>query len=152
MGRGIAHAAALGGYRTILEDLLPGALRKAETEIRAYLDKAVELGKVTSSDADSAMRRVGYAGLGAEAAAESGSGHPSRSRGDGIEDRDLHAARQNLPSCHHPRLEYLIAERHRNCECDLPRAKMCRHALVQSRAQDDTAWDRARARDQGRHA
>jgi len=34
-GRGIAHAAALGGYRTILEDLLPNALRKAETEIRA---------------------------------------------------------------------------------------------------------------------
>ncbi len=23
MGRGIAHAAALGGYRTILEDILP---------------------------------------------------------------------------------------------------------------------------------
>ena len=45
MGRGIAHAAALGGYRTILEDILPTALRKAETEIRANLDKAVELGK-----------------------------------------------------------------------------------------------------------
>ena len=30
MGRGIAHAAALGGYRTILEDILPTALRKAE--------------------------------------------------------------------------------------------------------------------------
>ena len=30
MGRGIAHAAALGGYRTILEDLVPAALRKAE--------------------------------------------------------------------------------------------------------------------------
>jgi 3-hydroxybutyryl-CoA dehydrogenase len=29
MGRGIAHAAALGGYRTILEDLLPNALRKS---------------------------------------------------------------------------------------------------------------------------
>ena len=43
MGRGIAHAAALGGYRTILEDLLPNALRKAETEIRANLDQAVEL-------------------------------------------------------------------------------------------------------------
>ena len=27
MGRGIAHVAALGGYRTILEDLLPNALR-----------------------------------------------------------------------------------------------------------------------------
>jgi len=34
-GRGIAHAAALGGYRTILEDLLPAALRKAGSEIRA---------------------------------------------------------------------------------------------------------------------
>ena len=42
MGRGIAHAAALGGYRTILEDLLPGALRRAESEIRTNLDQAVE--------------------------------------------------------------------------------------------------------------
>ncbi|MGC1451156.1 MAG: 3-hydroxyacyl-CoA dehydrogenase NAD-binding domain-containing protein [Candidatus Sulfotelmatobacter sp.] len=62
MGRGIAHAAALGGYRTILEDLLPGALRKAESEIRANLDKAVELGKVTALDADAAIRRLEYAG------------------------------------------------------------------------------------------
>ncbi len=29
MGRGIAHAAALGGFRTILEDILPAALSKA---------------------------------------------------------------------------------------------------------------------------
>src|SRR5258708_13963585 len=62
MGRGIAHAAALGGYRTILEDLLPGALRKAETEIRTNLDKAVELGKVTAPVADSAVRRREFAG------------------------------------------------------------------------------------------
>src|SRR5271165_1459173 len=70
MGRGIAHAAALGGYRTILEDLLPGTLRKAETEIRANLDKAVELGKVTANDADSAFRRLEYAGSVADAARE----------------------------------------------------------------------------------
>ncbi len=70
MGRGIAHAAALGGYRTILEDLLPGALRKAETEIRANLDKAVELGKVTAPDADSAFGRLEYAGSVEEAARE----------------------------------------------------------------------------------
>jgi 3-hydroxybutyryl-CoA dehydrogenase len=68
MGRGIAHAAALGGYRTILEDLLPGALRKAETEIRANLDKAVELGKVTAPAADSAFNRLEYAGSVEEAA------------------------------------------------------------------------------------
>jgi 3-hydroxybutyryl-CoA dehydrogenase len=70
MGRGIAHAAAIGGYRTILEDLLPGALRRAESEIRANLDKAVELGKVAAPDADAAFRRVEYAGSVEQAARE----------------------------------------------------------------------------------
>jgi 3-hydroxybutyryl-CoA dehydrogenase len=70
MGRGIAHAAALGGYRTILEDLLPGALRKAEGEIRANLDKAIELRKVAASDADAAFQRLEYAGSVEEAARE----------------------------------------------------------------------------------
>jgi 3-hydroxybutyryl-CoA dehydrogenase len=71
MGRGIAHASALGGYRTILEDILPAALRKAESEIRANLDKAVELNKVTAADADAAFRRLEYAGSVEEAARES---------------------------------------------------------------------------------
>lgn len=70
MGRGIAHAAALGGYRTILEDLLPNALRKAETEIRANLDKAVELNKVTAADAEAAFKRLEYASSVEEAARE----------------------------------------------------------------------------------
>ncbi len=70
MGRGIAHAAALGGYRTILEDILPTALRKAETEIRANLDKAVELGKVTKNDADVAFGRLEYASSVEQAARE----------------------------------------------------------------------------------
>jgi len=68
MGRGIAHAAALGGYRTILEDLLPNALRKAETEIRANLDQAVQLGKVNAADASAAFSRIEYAGSVDEAA------------------------------------------------------------------------------------
>jgi 3-hydroxybutyryl-CoA dehydrogenase len=71
MGRGIAHAAALGGYRTILEDILPTTLKKAETEIRANLDKAVELGKVTQADADEAMGRIEYAASVEQAARES---------------------------------------------------------------------------------
>src|ERR1700745_2084913 len=61
MGRGIAHASALGGYRTILEDLLPGALRRAENEIRGNLDQGVELGKLTSNDAQAALQRLEYA-------------------------------------------------------------------------------------------
>jgi 3-hydroxybutyryl-CoA dehydrogenase len=70
MGRGIAHAAALGGYRTILEDILPNALRRAETEIRTNLDKAVEIGKVSASDADAALARLEYASSVQEAARE----------------------------------------------------------------------------------
>jgi len=70
MGRGIAHVAALGGYRTILEDLLPNALRKAEGEIRANLDKAVELGKVSAGAADAAFTRLEFAGSVEEAARE----------------------------------------------------------------------------------
>jgi 3-hydroxybutyryl-CoA dehydrogenase len=68
MGRGIAHAAALAGCRTILEDLLPNALRQAETEIRANLDKAVELGKVNADAAQAAFSRIEYAGSVDEAA------------------------------------------------------------------------------------
>lgn len=61
MGRGIAHVAALGGYRTILEDILPAALRRAESEIRSNLDKAVELGKVAAPEAEAAMGRLEFA-------------------------------------------------------------------------------------------
>ena len=68
MGRGIAHAAALGGYRTILEDILPASLRKAESEIRSNLEKAVALGKVRKEDADAAFARIEYAGTVEEAA------------------------------------------------------------------------------------
>lgn len=70
MGRGIAHVAALGGYRTILEDLVPAALRKAEGEIRGNLDKAVELGKVSAGAAQSAIGRLEYAGNVEDAARE----------------------------------------------------------------------------------
>jgi 3-hydroxybutyryl-CoA dehydrogenase len=70
MGRGITHVAALGGYRTILEDLLPNALRRAEGEIRGNLDKAVDLGKVSAGDAEAAMARLQYAGSVEEAARE----------------------------------------------------------------------------------
>jgi len=70
MGRGIAHVAVLGGYRPVLEDLLPAALRKAETEIRNNLDKAVELKKVSAEDANAAIDRLEYAGSVEEAARE----------------------------------------------------------------------------------
>ena len=70
MGRGIAHVAALGGYRTLLEDVLPAALRKAQDEIRGNLDKAVELKKVSAEEAMAALGRLDYASSPEEAARE----------------------------------------------------------------------------------
>jgi 3-hydroxybutyryl-CoA dehydrogenase len=68
LGRGIAHVAALGGYRTILEDILPASLRSAENEIREILDQAVAGGKLSAGDASSALQRLEYAGSVEEAA------------------------------------------------------------------------------------
>lgn len=68
MGRGIAHAAAVGGFRTILEDILPTSLRKAESEIRANLDKGVGLGHLSREQADSAMGNIEFASTVEEAA------------------------------------------------------------------------------------
>jgi 3-hydroxybutyryl-CoA dehydrogenase len=62
VGRGIAQVAARGGYRTILEDLLPNALRRAESEIRIHLDRAVESGGVSADVAQAAISRLEFAG------------------------------------------------------------------------------------------
>ena len=62
VGRGIAQVAARGGFRTILEDLLPNALRRAESEIRSQLDWAVESGGVSADAANAALSRLEFAG------------------------------------------------------------------------------------------
>jgi 3-hydroxybutyryl-CoA dehydrogenase len=62
VGRGIAQVAARGGYRTILEDLLPNALRRAESEIRLQFDRAVDSGGVTACAAHAAFSRLEFAG------------------------------------------------------------------------------------------
>ncbi len=70
LGRGIAHLAALSGYRTIVEDLLPSSLRRAELEFRITLDQAVRSGQVSAADAPSAFGRLQYAASLEEAARE----------------------------------------------------------------------------------
>jgi len=68
MGRAIAHATALGGFRTILEDILPTSRRRAQSEIRDNLDKRVQLGEVSREQAKDALARIEFAGSIEEAA------------------------------------------------------------------------------------
>jgi 3-hydroxybutyryl-CoA dehydrogenase len=71
VGRGIALAAAVGGYRTILEDLLPNALRRAESELRDSLDHAVEAGGISAAAAEAVFLRLEFAGSVEDAARRS---------------------------------------------------------------------------------
>ena len=58
MGRGIAYAAATGGFRTIIHDVAADALDRACVQIRRDLDEAIARGKLTTADAAAALARL----------------------------------------------------------------------------------------------
>jgi 3-hydroxybutyryl-CoA dehydrogenase len=60
-GRRIAQLSALAGFRTILEDIVPASLRRAESEIRDALGRAVKSGIITGSAAQTALTHIEYA-------------------------------------------------------------------------------------------
>ena len=55
MGRGIAYAAAFGGYKTILEDISPRVLEGATAWIRQSFEEGVSRGKVEAGVRDQAL-------------------------------------------------------------------------------------------------
>lgn len=61
MGRGIAYAAALGGYRTVLEDVSPPVLEQGTAYIRQALEEGVARGKVTAEQQRSALANLATA-------------------------------------------------------------------------------------------
>ena len=69
-GRDMAQLCARGGFRTILEDILPASLRRAEGEIRAGFDLSVAVGELSRAAADVALGRIEYAGSVEQAARE----------------------------------------------------------------------------------
>jgi 3-hydroxybutyryl-CoA dehydrogenase len=68
LGRSIACATALAGYRTILEDILPASLRRADREIRDFLEESVKSAKISPQDMEAALARLEYASSVEEAA------------------------------------------------------------------------------------
>ncbi len=62
MGRGIAYAAALGGYRTVLEDVSVEMLRQGRDSIRRSFEEGVARGKVTESQQKAALENLSTAG------------------------------------------------------------------------------------------
>jgi 3-hydroxybutyryl-CoA dehydrogenase len=58
MGHGIAYAAIAGGYDTRMYDVAPASLARGRAAIDSIARKGVELGKVTSADADAMLGRL----------------------------------------------------------------------------------------------
>jgi len=58
MGRGIAYAAAVGGYRTILEDVMPETLAKGMEWIKQSLEEGVRRGKLEAAARDATLARI----------------------------------------------------------------------------------------------
>ncbi len=58
MGSGIAHVAALAGYGTTLYDISSEVLNRALGQIRANLEKGVELKKLSSEQKDQALSNL----------------------------------------------------------------------------------------------
>src|SRR5688572_16704154 len=58
MGHGIAHAAIAGGFDTRMYDVSDAAVEKGRAAIEQIVKKGVELGKVTTSDADAMLGRL----------------------------------------------------------------------------------------------
>jgi len=58
MGRGIAYAAALGGYQTLVHDASSEALARALSQIGRDLDAGVARGKVAPEGAEAARARL----------------------------------------------------------------------------------------------
>jgi 3-hydroxybutyryl-CoA dehydrogenase len=58
MGRGIAYAAALGGFQTVLEDVSNSVLANAMNWIAAAFDEGVKRGKVEPGMRDAALVRI----------------------------------------------------------------------------------------------
>jgi 3-hydroxybutyryl-CoA dehydrogenase len=58
MGHGIAHAAIIAGYETVLYDVSGRALESAGAAIEQILRKGVDLGKLAAAAADDSRRRL----------------------------------------------------------------------------------------------
>jgi 3-hydroxybutyryl-CoA dehydrogenase len=58
MGRGIAYAAAFGGYATVLQDTNRDQLEKATNEVLAIFEKGVTTGRISDADALEARKRL----------------------------------------------------------------------------------------------
>lgn len=60
MGAGIAQSAAQHGFEVILQDVFPGSLQKARTQIAGSLNTLVQKQKISASDQAAILQRIRF--------------------------------------------------------------------------------------------
>jgi len=60
MGRGIAYAGALGGFKVRLVDVRPDILHQAENRIESVMEKGLSRGKINGADAERIKANIEY--------------------------------------------------------------------------------------------
>jgi len=58
MGRGVAHVAALNGYKVIIQDVIKSSLEKALKDIESELDKGIARGKTTKEEKERTLSNI----------------------------------------------------------------------------------------------
>ena len=81
MGRGIVHAAALGGFRVTLQDVDSGVLERALEGIKKEMQKAVERDRLLEGEMRGGLERIS----------------PTESLEEAVEDADLVGLNARLP-------------------------------------------------------
>ena len=61
MGNGIAHVAALSGYKVLLNDLSKERVESGLATINGNMTRQIHRGKITEEDRDHALARISYA-------------------------------------------------------------------------------------------
>ncbi len=61
MGNGIAHVAALAGYKVLINDLSKERVESALATINGNMSRQIHRGKITEEDRDKALTRIAYA-------------------------------------------------------------------------------------------
>ena len=133
-----------------LYDVSAAQLAKASGVIAGILAKSVELGKLAAADAEAARGRLTTTTSVAEAVRDAAVVIEAAPEKMDLKLALLAEVQARGAGRRGDRLEHLGAQHHRDGRGPRPPRPPGRHALLQSRAQDEAGRDRARARDERR--
>ena len=148
MGGGIAHVAALAGYKVLLNDISPDRIEKGLATISGNMARMVSHGKLDEQHRQEALSRISAAPSMAEPRRRRPR-HRGGDRGRVRQAQDLCAALSAAESGGDPRHQHLVDLDHPAGLADRPARAVHRHPFHESGAGDEAGRAGARHRHRG---